>query len=199
MAALSMLMVPLSACAADEPEPEKLSASQAGGVYLDAVCPVNTAWDVVDVELDRLRTQLARGDEDSTAIEEALAQLGDASAAAAEALDATTHEWPREAAGPVESVRETLIADRKQAAALAKRPAADIAEYSWEGGTEAGAAAAEARAALGLPEDPVFACTEWAAQHEKKSNEETSGEGEEGSAPTATPAPTTPEKDKNRD
>ena len=183
-AALALLAAPLAACAPEEPEPEKLSASRAGGVYLDAVCPVNAAWDVVDVELDRLRLAIERGDADTDAVAEALTEVGEASADAAGELDADTHEWPAGAAAPVAEVRRTLLADRKQAAKLAEQSAAEIAAYQWDGGDAAGAAAAEARAALGLPEDPAFACAEWEAQQRT---------ADETPAPAETPNPTSRE------
>lgn len=149
-------------------EPRKLSASQAGGAYLEAVCPVNTAWGEADLEIDRLRLTLDRGDADPSGARSALRTVGQASGTAADALDPKRNEWPKAAAPAIAKVRETLVADQKELTRVEKLDAKKLADYSWQGGEAAGAAAADARNALKLPDDPAFACSEWADQHGSK-------------------------------
>jgi hypothetical protein len=168
-AAIGALCSALTGCSGEaeappEPEPEVLSASQAGGVYLDAVCPVNAAWDEADVELDRLRIAVGRGDEaqiDTRLFADAMGEVADASERAAERLETKQQEWPRGTETAVEAVRDTLESDRKQARKVAKLDAADAVGYAWLGAEESAAAAAGARTALGLPEDPIAACAQW--------------------------------------
>jgi hypothetical protein len=143
-AAIGALCCALTGCSGEaeappEPEPEVLSASQAGGVYLDAVCPVNAAWDEADV----------------------MGEVADARERAAERLETKQQEWPRGTETAVEAVRDTLESDRKQARKVAKLDAADAVGYAWLGAEESAAAAAGARTALGLPEDPIAACAQW--------------------------------------
>lgn len=169
-AVLGVLCGALAGCSGapePEPEPEVLSASEAGGVYLDAVCPVNAAWDEADIELDRLRVAVARGDEspiDPGRFSDAMDEVAAASERAAERLDTEQQEWPSRTEAAIEAVRDTLEADRKQARRVAQLDAGDAVGYAWQGAAEAGDAAAEARAALGLPEDPVAACEQWEEQ-----------------------------------
>ncbi|MBK0420979.1 hypothetical protein JD292_02635 [Leucobacter sp. CSA2] len=171
LAAGAALALPLAGCSAGPaapPEPRKLSASQAGGAYLDAVCPVNAAWDEADVQIDRLRLALERGDGSPEAAQRALVSAGTASATAAKRLDPAVSEWPEAAAPAVENVRQTLIEDERQAARVAKLSAEELANYTWKGAEESGKAAAAARKALALPDDPAFACSEWEAQGQKQ-------------------------------
>lgn len=144
--------------------PETLTASEAGGEYLEVVCPVNAAWDDADVELDRVRIALGRGESDTSALADALQHVADASEEAAERLDSERHVWPKSAQEPVKAVRATLISDQKQAAKVAKLPAEETVSYAWEGQEEAATAALEARTALELPADPASACEQWDAQ-----------------------------------
>lgn len=166
------------------PEPEVLSVTTAGGVYLDAVCPVNAAWDEVDVELDRLRIAVARGGDeeiDTSRFADAMERVAEASSDAGKRLDTEQQSWPAQAEPAVESVRETLQADRKQALSVAKLDAEEAAAYDWKGAAEAGEAAAEARAALGLPEDPVTACAQWEEQQAETAQPERSPTPQSGS------------------
>jgi hypothetical protein len=145
-----------------------LSATTAGGVYLDAVCPVNAAWDEVDVELDRLRIAVARGGDeeiDTSRFADAMERVAEASSDAGKRLDTEQQSWPAQAEPAVESVRETLQADRKQALSVAKLDAEE----------------AEARAALGLPEDPVAACAQWEEQQAETAQPERSPTPQSGS------------------
>lgn len=151
------------------PEPEVLSATEAGGIYLDAVCPVNVAWDEADIELDRLRLTVSRGEADTRRFAAAMEQVGLASKAAAKALDPDTldgdgHVWPASALDEIAEVRATLLDDEKQAADVAKLPAQEATIYSWKGADAVGAAAHAARDALGLPEDGANACAQWHEQ-----------------------------------
>ncbi len=168
-AAIGALCCALTGCSGEpepppEPEVEVLSASRAGGVYLDAVCPVNAAWDAADVELDRLRVAVGRGEAaqaDTRLFADAMEAVAAASGRAAEGLDTEQQEWPRSTEAAVEAVRDTLEADRKQAKRVAKLDAGEAVGYAWQGAAESAQAASEARAALGLPEDPVAACAQW--------------------------------------
>ncbi|TQL42050.1 hypothetical protein FB468_0030 [Leucobacter komagatae] len=162
MGALAVVVVvALTGCTAPEPEPEELTVSAAGARYLDAICPVNAAWEGVDLEVDRLRLVLSRGDTgDTAAIGGALADLERASTAASETLSDETVAWPAKAEGGVAEVAETLAADAEQAARAAKLPAVDLVDYSWEGVKAIGSAAAATRAALGLPEGVGSACAD---------------------------------------
>ena len=162
-AAVIVLLLP--ACAAPEPAPEVLSASRAGGLYLDAVCPVNAAWDRADAELDRLRIAAARGEPgaaDAARFADAMRAVARASERAAARLAPEDRAWPEHAADEIAAVRETLRADAEQAAEVAGLPAPEAVSRPWEGGDAAGAAAAEARDALGLPADGEAACGQWA-------------------------------------
>lgn len=158
----------LSGCSEAEPaEPEVLSASVAGGVYLDAVCPVNDAWDAADLELDRLRLALGRGEGDAREIAAALREVAAASKTAAAELSSEEQTWPKAAQDPVAAVRKTLLDDKAQAERAAKLSVKELAAYSWEGSVEVATAAAEARAALDLPADAVLACTQWREQQKE--------------------------------
>lgn len=151
----------LTGCTAPEPEPEELTVTAAGARYLDAICPVNAAWESVDLEIDRLRLVLSRGEAgDTAAIGAALTELEHASTVASETLSDETVAWPAKAEGGVAEVAETLAADAEQAARAAKLPAADLVDYSWEGAKAIGSAAVTTRAALGLPEDLGSACAD---------------------------------------
>lgn len=169
--AIGLIALLVTGCASDptpepEPEPEVLSASVAGGRYLDAVCPVNEAWDEADVEIDRLRIAQARGESDTRLFAEAMRRVGQQSAAAAEALDLEDSDeaWPADAETAIGRVEQSLRADAKEAEKAAKLPIGEAAGYAWQGSDAAAASAAEARAALGLPEDAVTACAQWAEQ-----------------------------------
>ncbi|WP_336651284.1 MULTISPECIES: hypothetical protein [unclassified Leucobacter] len=163
----------LVGCASPEPAPapEVLSATKAGGVYLDAVCPVNAAWDEADVELDKLRIAVARGGDakiDTTRFAAAMGRVAEVSAEAGQQLDTEQQSWPAAAEAPVAEVRKTLQADRKQAVSVAKLDAVAAVGYVWQGAAESGEAAAAARAALGLPADPEAACAQWQAQQSER-------------------------------
>ena len=146
------------------PEPEVLTASKAGGIYLDAVCPVNDAWDELDVEVDRLRIAHARGETEMGRFHEAALALGEASEGAAKLLEPKNKAWPEDAVDEVEAVRASLRTDAKRAKSVAELPIAEAAVYVWPGAAEAGAEAAAAREALGLPADPIAACLQWDEQ-----------------------------------
>ena len=166
-ATLLISAIVLSGCAgAPEPEPEVLSASEAGTAYLDAVCPVNAAWDQADAELERLRVAVTLGDRDVAPLAAALAEVATQSSAGAKRLDPERAVWPSSAATEVEAVRATLVSDQAQAREFAKLDAAAALEYTWEGAAESAEAAAAARAALELPDDPELACAERAKQVE---------------------------------
>lgn len=166
-AAVALLL--LSGCAGDpaaeeEPEPEVLSATKAGGLYLSAVCPVNQAWDEFDVEVDRLRIAQARGERDTDAFSEAMLAVGEASERAAKQLEPKDKTWPTGAVDEVEAVRDSLRADAKQAEKVAELPIEKATVYVWKDLAEVGRSAAEAREVLGLPADPVAACAQWGEQ-----------------------------------
>ena len=150
-----------AATEATPPPPEPLTASKAGKLYLDAVCPLDEVWGEVDVELDRLRIAVGRGDTDTTRFADAMRRLADASAHASELLDATGQSWPKDAAAEVAAVRKTIEADEKQARAVAKMPASQAVQYAWDGAADIGTTASAARAVLGLPVDPDAACAQW--------------------------------------
>lgn len=168
-----VLALAAAGCAEPEPEPEPLSMTRAAEVYLAAVCPVNEAWDAADVELDRLRLAATREDANSTAaFAEAMSVVAERSGAAASSLASEERAWPAEAEGPVAAVAETLAADREQASRVAALPAEDLVAYRWDGADDVGATAAEARAALGLPDDAAEACAAWRASGEEAAEPE---------------------------
>lgn len=149
----------LAGCTAAEPEPEELTVTAAGARYLAAVCPVNDAWDAVDVEVDRLRIVVARGETgDTAALGEQLAVLEDKAAVAAETLADPSVAWPGAATAAIESVAKTLVADAEQAGSAAELNAQEAVDHRWGGAATVAETGAAARAALGLPEDPVTAC-----------------------------------------
>ncbi|GAA1581071.1 hypothetical protein [Leucobacter aridicollis] len=151
----------LAGCSAPEPEPEELTVTAAGSRYLDAVCPVNDVWDSVDAELDRLRLAVSRGDSaDTGPLATQLQALQEASAIAAESLADPAVAWPDGASSAVAAVAESLDADARQAGEVAELSAAAIADYAWEGGGAVADAAADTRAALGLPADAGAACAD---------------------------------------
>lgn len=162
----AVLATGLSGCtsAAPEPEPETLTLSEAGTRYLDVVCPVNAAWDAVDLEIDRLQIGITRGEDDTRLYAEALGKLADASSAAAKELQSADMVWPEAAAPLIDNVSASLSADAKAVPAARKLTATAIISYEWPGATESGKIAAEARAALDLPEDASAACAARAEQ-----------------------------------
>lgn len=163
----------LSGCA-PEPEPEPLSMSDAGGVYLDAVCPVNRAWDEADVEIDRLRLAVSRGERDTAAFEEAMLGLSEASSTAAAELLPEDTTWPEEAVAHIEAVRESLLADSEQATEVATLPAEEAIAYDWQGAEAAATSGTAARSALGLADAPETACAQRSQQlAEERAQQET--------------------------
>lgn len=156
---------------APEAEPEVLSASEAGGIYLEAVCPVNASWDAADVELERLKLTVSRGDDDTARFAAAMNEVATASKTAVKALDPKTldtegHAWPKAASADIEAVRKTLANDQKQAARVAKLTASEAVNYAWQGADEVGTASSAARESLGLPSDGQSACEQWQEQRE---------------------------------
>ncbi|UOR00356.1 hypothetical protein MUN77_09210 [Leucobacter allii] len=177
----------LVGCAPEpEPEPEPLSVTEAGSVYLEAVCPVNDAWDAADLQIDLLRIELARGGDDASGFADAMVAVSRASGAAARELDAAEQSWPDAASEEIAAVRKTLAQDRRQAARVAKLPADEAVAYAWQGGDAIGETALAARRALGLPDDGEAACAQWraAASESGKSESEASGSA---AAPSAEP------------
>lgn len=159
-AILAIGLLGLTGCSA-APEPDELTVTAAGARYLDAVCSVNAAWDTVDVEVDRLRISVARGESgDTRAIETALAALGRETDNAMALLDDESVGWPQSAVSAISRVLNTLEADTEQIAAVAELPGRELADYSWSGAENAAASAAAARTALGLPEEAGLACDE---------------------------------------
>ena len=164
VAAAALLVTGCATSAPEPSEPEVLSASKAGGLYLSAVCPVNAEWDRVDLEIDRLRLALGRDEASTRDAARALTDLAKASERSAKLLEPKRQSWPSVAEPAIDAVRETLRADRTQALRVAKLPAVELGGYVWQGGDEIAAAAAEARAALGLPADAEDACAQWSEQ-----------------------------------
>lgn len=153
------------------PEPEVLTASTAGATYLDAVCPVNEAWDEADVVIDSLRVVVS-GDASGGEVDvdqaradyvAALESVGAASTEAAAALSPEDRVWPDGAAATVEKIHASLLADAEEIEGAAELSAKEAADYIWDVGDIA-VVSAEARAALDLPEDPEFACAAWQKQ-----------------------------------
>lgn len=184
VAAAGAVLLVLSGCGRAEPEPKKLTASEAGTQYLSAVCPVNDAWDRADVELDRLRLVAARGSAATQVnpkpFSSAIGVVGTESARAAEQLGSAGIVWPKAAAPAIAEVRDSLAADAAQAARVAKLDATAAIEYRWDPGAAA-ASDARARAALGLTGDPQIACaqlrSEQQKQQQKKSSMPAPGDG----------------------
>ncbi|WP_244302875.1 hypothetical protein [Leucobacter coleopterorum] len=176
-AAVIAMLALTPGCAAHDPKPQKpevLTASKAGGLYLDAVCPVNEAWDSADLELDRLRLALGRGGTNTKEFAAAMKSVSGASATAARQLAPKDQAWPEEVKPHIADVRDTLLADQKQALKVAKLPAKEVAAYEWQGRDDIAASASEARVSLGLPADPELACRQWAEQQKpKKDNKPT--------------------------
>ncbi len=188
MGAAALILTGCSAAPAPDPEPEVLSASAAGAAYLDAVCPVNAAWDQADAALERLRVAVSLGERDTEALSKALDGVAEASRTAASGLDPEQFTWPRPARAAVADVRKTLIADRAQAAKVAKLDAVDALAYSWSGADESAAASAAARAALELPEDPEAACAQRAEQLARERAEQPKRTDEQTKQPTPKPS-----------
>lgn len=177
---------------AANPEPEVLSASEAGGMYLDAVCPVNEAWDEADVERDRLRLTFSRGEDDTQRFAAAMKNVATASATAAKALDPRVLDkagraWPKQALDEIADVQRTLESDRTQASKVAELDANEAVDYIWQGSEELGTAASAARSVLGLPEDGESACAQWREQAERDQVEREKAERENTKKPTTNP------------
>lgn len=190
LAGLAAVVLLLTGCgsgdpAPAEPEPEPLSATRAGGLYLSAVCPVNDAWDAADLELDRLRLALGRGEADTEALAEALRDVADASAEAADELGPKRQSWPESASSAIAAVRASLTADERQALTVSKMSASKIVAYTWQGSDDIATAAADARAALGLPADAETACAQWAEQQASAEAEKPEAEKPESEKPEA--------------
>lgn len=168
----------LVGCASEpEPTPEVLTATQAGGTYLDAVCPVNDAWGEMDLAVDKLRIAVGRGDTDSAALDalldDAVEQLQGAMTSAIKMLGKDEHTWPTGTQDEVEDVRDALQIDAEQLEEFEKLPADEAASYAWDPG-DAPEAGAAARSVLGLPDDAIEACAQW-AKHGSEDSESSSG------------------------
>ena len=153
----------------ETPPPEVLSASAAGVIYLEAVCPVNDAWDTADLELDRLELSIASGGTDTSRVADALGAVAKSSevadaALAPETLSKQQQAWPDSAGQLVDDVRATLQGDAKQARQVAALTAPEIVAYTWQGADAIKSSAAAAREALGLPADGANACAQWREQ-----------------------------------
>lgn len=145
-----------------EPEPVVLTATEAGALYLDAVCPVNDAWDQADIEIDRLRIAVDRGETDTSEFAAAMTSLAEAHEHAAEALQPEDSTWPSGTQDEIAAVKASLVADSEEARQVAELPAEDATVYAWQGAETAAATAQAAREVLNLPEDPVAACEQHA-------------------------------------
>lgn len=159
-ASVAVASILLTGCAAEPaPEPETLTISDAATRYLRAVCPVNSAWDAVDLEVDRVRLGNERGESaDLTLLHAALETMAKRSTRAEQALADELVLWPVSAAEAIEGVRESLRDDARQVDDVMKLSADEIANYSWVGGDDMANTAAAARKALELPNDPEAAC-----------------------------------------
>lgn len=169
-AAVAAALLTLSSCAPEpEPEPELLTISQAGERYLEAVCPLNDAWDEVDVEVDRLRIAVNRGeDPDTVHFVQALTKVSEVNETAAVSLEDETIAWPDGALDAVSGVRESLERDAEQIEVVREMSAVELSTYSWQGAEESGQSAYEARVALELPESAETACAEWLKKHSRE-------------------------------
>lgn len=162
---VAALALALAACAPEpEPEPDLLTASEAGALYLDAVCPLNAVWDEADVEIDRLRIQVERGEDGTQAFAASMTRVAEASDEAGRMLAHEDYAWPAAVQPEIDDVRASLQNDAAQALEVAEMSAAEAADYTWQGMDAAAESGARAREALELPEDPVAACTQHAEQ-----------------------------------
>lgn len=139
-----------------------LTITQAGGAYLDAVCPVNDAWDDLDLAVDQFRLALDGGNSSGAEdrFTEALTALGTKSRTAARTLEDSDQIWPAGAASSVEEVAESLREDFDESVRAAKLDPEDAVALTWPGATESAAAASAVREALGLPAEGREACAE---------------------------------------
>lgn len=184
----------LTGCAPEpEPEPVVLTVSEAGSAYLGAVCPVNDAWDELDLAVDQLRLSLDAGGSQEVAMERldvALDRVGKQSLAAAKSLDDPERVWPTGAAKRVREVADTLTADHAVTVKVTKLTPEQAAAFEWPGAAESAETAAAAREALGLPADTELACAERPTGGPGLAGEG-DDEGGDGALP-ASPAPSTP-------
>lgn len=161
-AAVGALSVGLVGCAPEPvvtPEPTVLTVSDAGKRYLEAVCPLNEAWNTVDLEVDRVRISIERGEAaDLAPFKSAVAAVAKLSTSAEASLGDPTVTWPKSAVRPIADVRETLEADVAQALDVSQLTAAEVATYVWIDADVVASTSAAARAALELPDDPAAAC-----------------------------------------
>lgn len=154
----------LASCAlhadrAGDSEPVRLSASAAGERYLEAVCPLNAAWDAVDLEVDRLRLAKEQSvDADVSFFRDAIGSVAKLSDTARQSLIDDGVVWPQEARDAISRVGASLEADATLARDVEKLTPEDIVTFVWPSAETVADSAAEARAALELPEDPVAAC-----------------------------------------
>lgn len=164
-AALCVIAACLVSCApeADPPaEPTVLTLTSAAETYLDAVCPLNSAWDRVDTRVDALRQAISAGSPESGALLHAVrselrhtAQVGERAAAA---LGAADLKWPAEAEASVGAVIDSLQRDATEIGQVLELSAERTAAYTWADPGTADALAGRVRADLGLPDDPRAAC-----------------------------------------
>lgn len=141
------------------PEPEALTVSDAATRYLGAVCPVNEAWDALDLEVDRVSLGNERGDSVTLdGFHAALDTVASASAQAEATLADDSVAWPSGATDAIARVRTSLRADVDQVEVARELAASAIPEYAWVGAQEHADDSAAVRAALDLPEDPLAAC-----------------------------------------
>lgn len=150
----------LAGCAPEPaPEPAALNISDAGARYLDAVCPVNAAWNAVDLEIDRLALAADHGEPgDTRPFQGALAKVEQRSLQAAEVLADETVAWPAEAEAAVAKVAKSLEADAAQAAEVTLLSADEIVAYRWKGAAATAKSGSDTRLALGLPAEADVAC-----------------------------------------
>lgn len=164
IAVLALTPFLLTGCAPEpEPEPVQLTITEAGGAYLDAVCPVNDSWDEVDLAVDQLRLSLDAGGDQDVAMERltvALKGLGSSSVQGAKALDDGDQLWPADSARLIGEVADSLRADQKEAKRVLTLTPQKAADVTWPDTAASVAAAAAAREALGLPADSALACAD---------------------------------------
>lgn len=159
-AALALAAAASVTACAPEPEPEPLTVSTAGAAYLDAVCPVNAAWDDADLQIDLLRIAVERGDGDTRAYAASMRRVAEVSRDSADRLADEDRAWPADAADAVAAVADTLTADAEQAEKVAELEAKPAVTHQWEGADDVASTSRAARQALGLPDSGEAACAQ---------------------------------------
>jgi hypothetical protein len=173
----------VTACTAIDDRPaDKLSVSQAADQYLSVVCPVNDAWNALDLSIDNLRLELDHGHADAADATQKLKRFEKVATRAATELRKQRDSFPKSVHEPAADVADALERDADTAAKAVKLDAQKLAEFSWPNTEDTAQKTQIARKKLSLSADATTSCDAW-KKRQKAKKLKNEGSKQNGSAP----------------